>query len=172
MAEPLSTALFAARVGFFLTRYNSYSFNKRKQDDSSVRKWIATNLESYRASATEIMTRAHRSGNTELSNTMRRLMDQIDLFKNDAYMAETGVKGKFFSSKSVASSASLKKLIEYDALIMEEIQKGGKALVHLQKAMSSGEKGIESSAEDINTHFIDSHSKFRDRIKYIRGFGD
>ena len=154
-----------------MTRYNSYSFNRRKQDDSSVRKWIATSLESYRGAVTEIMNRAYRNGNSELSNTMKKLLDAIELFKNDSYMAETGVKGHFFSSKSAASSASLKKLIEYDALIMEEIQKGGKALVHLQKAMASGEQ-VESSAKDIHTHFIDSHSKFRDRIKYIRGFGD
>ena len=172
MVEPLNTALFAARVGFFLTRYSSYAFNRRKQDDSSVRKWIATNLESYRSSATEIMTRAHKAGNNDLSGTMKRLLDEIELFKNEAYIAETGMKGQFFSSKSAASSASLKKLIEYDALIMEEVQRGGKALFELQKAMAASEEGIESSATDILTHFISSRSNFRERIKYIRGFGD
>ena len=172
MPEPMSTALFAARVGFFLTRYGSYSFNRRKQDDKSVRKWISTNLESYRSSIMEIMERSHRKNNRDLSHTMKRLLDEIDMFKNDSYLAETGVKGQFFSSKSAASSTSLEKLIEYDALIMEDINRGGKALEHLLKALSSGEEGVEASAEDIVTHFISSRSKFRDRIKYIRGFGD
>ena len=172
MPEPMSTALFAARVGFFLTRYSSYAFNKRKQDDKSVRKWISTNLESYRSSIMEVMERAHRKDNKDLAYSMKRLLDEIDMFKNDSYLAETGVKGQFFSSKSAASSTSLDKLIEYDALIMEDITKGGKALEHLLKAMSAGENGIESSADDIVTHFISSRSKFRDRIKYIKGFGD
>ena len=118
------------------------------------------------------MTRAHKAGNNDLSGTMKRLLDEIELFKNEAYIAETGMKGQFFSSKSAASSASLKKLIEYDALIMEEVQRGGKALFELQKAMAASEEGIESSATDILTHFISSRSNFRKRIKYIRGFGD
>ena len=117
MLDPVNSAAIIARVGFFLSRYNSYNFEKRKEDDSSVRKWIATNLDSAKNLAMGIMEKSHRNKNKDLTHTMNQIIDQIDTFKNDAYMAESGVRGSFFSSRSAASSTSLKKLIEYDAII-------------------------------------------------------
>ena len=117
MLDPVNSAAIIARVGFFLSRYNSYNFEKRKEDDSSVRKWIATNLDSAKNLAMGIMEKSHRNKNKDLTHTMNQIIDQIDTFKNDAYMAESGVRGSFFSSRSAASSTSLKKLIEYDLRI-------------------------------------------------------
>jgi len=172
MLDPVNSAAIIARVGFFLSRYNSYNFEKRKEDDSSVRKWIATNLDSAKILAMGIMEKSHRNKNSDLTHTMNQIIDQIDTFKNDAYMAESGAKGSFFSSRSAASSTSLKKLIEYDALILEEINKSREALSSLHKALAASEKGIEGAAIDIHSYLSNSHSKFRDRIKYIKGFGD
>ena len=172
MLDPVNSAAIIARVGFFLSRYNSYKFDKRKEDDASIRKWIATNLESTKTLSMGIMEKSHRSNNRELTHTMNQIMDQIDMFKNDAYMAESGVKGSFFSSRSAASSTSLKKLIEYDAIILEEINKAREAISSLQKAVAASEKGAEEAAVNIHAYLARSHSKFRDRIKYIKGFGD
>ena len=172
MLDPVNSAAIIARVGFFLSRYNSYNFKKRKEDDSSVRKWIATNLDSAKNLAMGIMEKSHRNKNKDLTHTMNQIIDQIDTFKNDAYMAESGVRGSFFSSRSAASSTSLKKLIEYDAIILEEINKSREALSSLHKALAASEKGIEGAAIDIHAYLSNSHSKFRDRIKYIKGFGD
>lgn len=172
MLDPVNSAAIIARVGFFLSRYNSYNFEKRKEDDSSVRKWIATNLDSGKILAMGIMEKSHRNSNRDLTHTMNQIIDQIDTFKNDAYMAESGVKGSFFSSRSAASSTSLKKLIEYDALILEEINKAREALSSLQKAVAASEDGVEHAAIDIHAYLSNSHGKFRDRIKYIKGFGD
>jgi hypothetical protein len=172
MLDPVSSVTIIARVGFFLSRYNSYNFDKRKEDDSSVRKWIATNLESAKTLSMGIMEKSHRNSNRDLTHTLNQIINQIDMFKNDAYMAESGIKGSFFSSKSAASSTSLKKLIEYDALILEEINKAREALSSLQKAMAASEEGIEAAAVNIHGYLSTSHSKFRDRIKYIKGFGD
>ena len=172
MLDPVSSASIIARVGFFLSRYNSYNFEKRKEDDSSIRKWIATTLESAKNLSMGIIEKSHRNNNRDLTHTMNQIINQIDTFKNDAYMAESGIKGSFFSSKSAASSASLKKLIEYDAIILEEINKARDALSSLQKAIAASESGIEAAAMDIHAYLANSHSKFRDRIKYIKGFGD
>jgi len=66
----------------------------------------------------------------------------------------------------------LKKLIEYDAIILEEINKAREALSSLQKGISASESGVEVAAMDIHAYLATSHGKFRDRIKYIKGFGD
>ena len=59
-----------------------------------------------------------------------------------------------------------------DAIILEEINKARDALSSLQKAIAASESGIEAAAMDIHAYLANSHSKFRDRIKYIKGFGD
>ena len=59
MLDPVNSAAIIARVGFFLSRYNSYKFDKRKEDDASIRKWIATNLESTKTLS--IMSLIHNS---------------------------------------------------------------------------------------------------------------
>jgi hypothetical protein len=63
-------------------------------------------------------------------------------------------------------------LIEYDAVILEEINKAREAISSLQKAVAASEKGAEEAAVNIHAYLARSHSKFRDRIKYIKGFGD
>ena len=56
--------------------------------------------------------------------------------------------------------------------ILEEINKAREALSSLQKGISASESGVEVAAMDIHAYLASSHSKFRDRIKYIKGFGD
>ena len=68
MLDPVNSAAIIARVGFFLSRYNSYNFEKRKEDDSSVRKWIATNLDSAKNLAMGIMEKSHRNKNKDLNS--------------------------------------------------------------------------------------------------------
>ena len=160
-----------ARVGFFLARYNAYRFDSRKEDDASIRKWLATKLEAARSRATGAMKLASSKSDAETATRINDIIDEVDLFKNDAYLAETGVRGKFFSSKSAATVGSLNKLIEYDARILEQVEKGAKAIEALEEAIASDESGAARGATKIRVAFSAAHSDFRERVKYVRGFG-
>lgn len=160
-----------ARVGFFLSKYNAYRFDSRKEDDASLRKWIATKLESARNRATGAMNLASSKSDNETANRINEIIDEVDLFKNDSYLAETGVRGKFFSSKSAATVASLSRLVEYDANILEQIEKGAKAIEALEEAIASDESGAAKGATKIRVAFSSAHADFRERVKYVRGFG-
>ena len=160
-----------ARVGFFISRYCAYRFNRRKEDDASIRKWLATKLETARSRATGAMRLASSKDDAETATRINEIIDELDLFKNDALLAETGVRGKFFSSKSAASVGSLKRLIEYDAKILERVEKGAKAIEALEEALASDENGAAKGATRIRVAFSSAHADFRERVKYVRGFG-
>ena len=160
-----------ARVGFFISRYCAYRFDSRKEDDASIRKWLATKLETARSRATGAMRLASSKNDAETATRINEIIDELDLFKNDALLAETGVRGKFFSSKSAASVGSLKRLIEYDAKILERVEKGAKAIEALEEALASDENGAAKGATRIRVAFSSAHGDFRERVKYIRGLG-
>jgi hypothetical protein len=98
-------------------------------------------------------------------------LDNIETFKNDSNLAASGTKGTFFTSESVATVASLSQLIEFDAAILERTENASQALISLSKAIMNKEEGILAAAIDISAAFLEIHNKFRERVKYIRGFG-
>ena len=172
MVEPVEGVAAIARVGFFISKYNAYRFNKRKEDDASIRKWLATKLESAKGHALNVLASARQKDNADLASIMNTLIDEIDIFKNDAYLAETGIRGKLFASRSAASVASISKLIEYDARILEEVERATRAMAELEKAIAAGEENVEGGAMRLSSAFTTAHAHFRERVKYIRGFGD
>ena len=102
---------------------------------------------------------------------MKKLLDHIEMFKNDSNLAVTGTRGTFFTSESAATAASISQLIEYDAIILEKSDNASNALISLSKAIMNKEVGVKAAAIDISTAFLEIHNKFRERVKYIRGFG-
>jgi len=171
MSDVINTTIAVARVGIFLTNYTGYKFNKRIQDEASIRQWLMVKLDSAHQNSLKVLDISHSNSNTELSHIIKKLLDNIETFKNDSNLAASGTKGKFFTSDSVATVASLTQLIEFDAAILERTEKASQALISLSKAIMNKEEGILSAAIDISTAFLEIHNKFRERIKYIRGFG-
>ena len=171
MSDVVNTTIAVARVGIFLTNYTGYKFNKRVEDESSIRQWIMVKLDSAHQNALKVLDISHSNSNTELSHIIKKLLDSIETFKNDSNLAASGTKGTFFTSESVATVASLTQLIEFDAVILERTENASQALTSLSKAIMNNEEGILAAAIDISTAFLELHNKFRERVKYIRGFG-
>ena len=63
------------------------------------------------------------------------------------------------------------RLIEYDAEILERVEKGAKAIGSLEEALASDEDGAAKGATKIRVAFSSAHADFRERVKYVRGFG-
>ena len=60
---------------------------------------------------------------------------------------------------------------EYDAEILERVEKGAKAIESLEEALASDEDGAAKGATKIRVAFSSAHADFRERVKYVRGFG-
>ena len=171
MTDVVNTTIAVARVGLFLTNYTGYKFNKRVEDEASIRQWLMVKLDSAHQNSLKVLDISYSKSNTELSHIIKKLLDNIETFKNDSNLAASGTKGKFFTSESVATVASLTQLIEFDAVILERTENASQALISLSKAIMNKEEGILAAAIDISAAFLEIHNKFRERIKYIRGFG-
>ncbi|MAG42460.1 MAG: hypothetical protein CL951_11360 [Erythrobacteraceae bacterium] len=169
----LSQGLTAtARIGFFISRYNAYRFDSRKEDDRSIRRCLMERLNSAKNHATNVLDQANRIDNRELRNHIKQTIDAIDIFKNDSNLAETGHKRPFFSSESAASVKSLQKLIEFDATVLEKTERAVKALNELERAVAAEEKEVTKAAGNIRAAITAAHNHFSERIRFIKGFGD
>ena len=84
---------------------------------------------------------------------------------------QSGSIGIGFAIPSNPASKVINQLIEFDAVILERTDKASQALISLSKAIMNKEEGILAAAIDISAAFLDIHNKFRERVKYIRGFG-
>ena len=171
MTDVFNTTIVAARVGLFISNYTAYKFKKRVEDEASVRQWLMVRLDSAHQNALKVLDISHSNSNTELSHIIKKMLDNIETFKNDSNLAVTGTRGKFFTSESVATAASIGQLMEYDAVILENTDNASNALISLSKAIMNKEEGVKGAAIDISTAFLEIHNKFRERVKYIRGFG-
>jgi len=171
MTDVINTTIAVARVGLFLTNYTGYKFTKRVQDEASIRQWLMIKLDSAHQNGLKVLEISHSNSNTELSKVMKSILDNIETFKNDSNLAVSGTKGNFFTSESTATVASITQLIEYDIVILERTEKISLALTSLSKAIMAKEEGILPAAIDISTAILEIHNKFRERVKYIRGFG-
>mgnify|MGYP001469678684 CR=1 FL=1 len=190
MSDLVNTTIAVARVGIFLTNYTGYKFTKRVEDEASIRQWLMVKLDSAHQNGIKALESSHSKSNSELSKVIKDMLGTIESFKNDSNLAVTGTKGKFFTSKSTATVASISQLVEYDALILEKADKITSSLKSLFKAIMNEEKmflSLEDESESdvtvqweasvmqaavaISAEILDIHNKFRERIKYIRGFG-
>ena len=190
MPDVLNTTIAIARVGIFLTNYTGYKFNKRVEDEASVRKWLMVKLDSAHQNGLKALESSHSKSNVELSKVIKDMLDNIETFKNDSNLAATGKKGNFFTSESSATVASISQLIEYDAVLLERVDKVSSSLKSLFQAIKNEEKmflsleeksetevavqweaSVMPAAVSISAEIMELHNKFRERVKYIRGFG-
>lgn len=184
MSDVVNTTIVAARVGIFISNYTAYRFKKRVDDEASVRQWLMVKLDSAHQNALKVLDMSHSGSNDELSHIVKNMLNNIETFKNDSNLAVTGTRGTFFTSESAATAASIYQLIEYDAILLEKTEKISLALKSLSEGIinekdvflslnedTEWEKGILPAASEISSEILDIHNKFRERVKYIRGFG-
>ena len=184
MSDLVHTTIAVARVGIFLTNFSGYKFSKRTEDEASIRKWLMTKLDSAHQNGIKALEFSHSKSNNELSKVIKGILANIETFKNDSNLAAAGTKSKFFTSESAATVASINQLIEHDATLLEKVERVTSALKSLFVAIMKEEKMFLSFKDDaewesdvipaaveISAEIINIHNKFRERVKYIRGFG-
>ena len=166
MVEFVSEVTAAVRVAVFIANYNSYRYGKRKEDDLAIRRRIMEEVEKGRQHNLNLLENAYRANNPTLENEAKGLMDNLDLFKNEVHLAEVGHKYPFFSQQKSTKFKNLKKLVEYDATILEEAAKATSQLAELELVVDDDPlPGMRAAKMAVTS----ARNAFKDRIALIKG---
>ena len=169
MVEIITGVTAAARITMFIANYQNYRYDKRKEDDAALRRWLMDRLNGCREHTLNLMEMAYRADNTTIEGETKQILDALDLFKNEVHLAEAGQRLPFFTAGSSTSIKGLKKLLEFDAELLEEVDRVSKAIAELELAIGAGEEGILKSVLMIKTGVSKARNHFRDRIQFIKG---
>ena len=129
----------------------------------AVRRKIMSQLNNLRQHLLNIM----EDGGLDTRIGSQRLIDVVDVFRNEVEMAETGHKYPFFSTQRSVSGKMLKKLIDYDAGIIQQLEKALEAISTLERSGDDEEvisKGLRMLKEYITT----ARGQFENRVAVMK----
>lgn len=158
----INTALSTARI---LGGYSGYKRGRRKEDDQAIRRKLIIQLDTLRDHTINIM----EDGDLDTRIEAQKLIDMIDMFKNDIEITETGHKYPFFSIQRSITGSALKALIKYDKQIIDQLDNAKEAISVLEKALAQGEQ--ESAVPGMRTikrYLTDARGQFENRISIMK----
>lgn len=158
----INTALSSAKI---IGGYSGYRFGRRKEDDMAVRRKLMVQLDTLREHLINIM----EDGDLDTRIATQKVVDVVDLFRNDIEMAETGHKFPFFSIQRSASAGVLKSLVKYDHQLITQLESAMEAITVLEKAVTVGEMGsAEAGLRTIKGFLTSARGFFENRIAIIK----
>ena len=166
MVEIITGVTLAARVVFFVASYRGYKAESKKEDDRAIRNWIMESINGLRNHAVNLMETGYRNDDDNLEGEAKVMIDNIDLFKNEVNLAATGEVQSIWNKKS---SPDFDNLIEFDANVIEEIDKVNKIMAELEiEVNSEGSNKIRLIGE-AKSGITAARNHFIQRMQYIKG---
>lgn len=158
----INTALSSAKI---LGGYSGYKFGRRKEDDMAVRRKLMIQLDTLREHLLNIM----EDGNLDTRIASQKVVDVLDVFRNDIELAETGHKYPFFSIQRSASGRILKSLVKYDHQMIRQLDSALEATSVLEKAVSQGEQETaDPGLRTIKGFLTTARGTFDNRIAILK----
>lgn len=158
----INTALSSAKI---IGGYSGYKFGRRKEDDMAVRRKLTIQLDTLREHLLNIM----EDGDLDTRIASQKVVDVVDLFRNDVEMAETGHKYPFFSIQRSASGRILKSLIKYDHQMIAQLDSAMEAVAVLERAISQGEQeSADPGLRTIKGYLTTARGTFENRIAIMK----
>ena len=166
MVEIITGVTLAARVVFFVASYRGYKAESKKEDDRAIRNWIMESINGLRNHAVNLMETGYRYDDDNLEGEAKVMIDNIDLFKNEVNLAATGEVQSIWNKKS---SPDFDNLIEFDANVIEEIDKVNKIMAELEiEVNSEGSNKIRLIGE-AKSGITAARNHFIQRMQFIKG---
>jgi len=166
MVEIITGVTLAARVVFFVASYRGYKAESKKEDDRAIRNWIMESINGLRNHAVNLMETGYRNDDDNLEGEAKVMIDNIDLFKNEVNLAATGEVQSIWNKKS---SPDFDNLIEFDANVIEEIDKVKKIMAELEiEVNSEGSNKIRLIGE-AKSGITAARNHFIQRMQFIKG---
>ena len=166
MVEIITGVTLAARVVFFVASYRGYKAESKKEDDRAIRNWIMESINGLRNHAINLMETGYRNDDDNLEGEAKVMIDNIDLFKNEVNLAATGEVQSIWNKKS---SPDFDNLIEFDAKVIEEIDKINKIMAELEIEINSEGSNKIRLIGEAKSGITAARNHFIQRMQFIKG---
>jgi len=166
MVEIVTGVTLAARVVFFVASYRGYKAESKKEDDRAIRNWIMESINGLRTHAVNLMETGYRNDDEDLEREAKVMTDNIDLFKNEVNLAATGEVQSLWNKKS---SPDFDNLIEFDAKVIEEIDKINKIMAELEIEVTSNGDNKARLMGEVKSGITAARNHFIERMQFIKG---
>ncbi len=153
-----------------LGAYYNYTRGKRKEDDVAVRRKLMAEMEKSRTNLQNVMESLYEKKEKTSTNSVKRCIDEIDMFRNEVDLSEMGHSYPFFSIQNTADENSVTKLVEYDKSLVLGLENVTKATMMLNNALLDGQQ-LDSASElkKVQQYISNYRNEYKDRKDYIRG---
>lgn len=153
-----------------ISSYSGYSGSRRKEDDLAIRRRILEEIDKCRETLNDILEDAYDDGDTNTTNDVKKVMDQLDMFSDEVDLAESGHKYSFFSKQRSVSGGMMKDLTKFDAQIidlMNQLVKGG-ARIQTKYLGKDSSLATKKELRKMKQFCTTARNEFMNRIEYIK----
>ncbi len=171
---PLSGTIFVTAGIEVLSRaigsYYGYVEGKRKEDDLAVRQKVMQEITKTRNNTLNTLSDAGKKADAQTKQAIKRLIDELDLFKNEVDLAISGHHFPFFSIQNSASKSQIQKVVDFDTHLVTGMENLVSATSRLNTSLlSSEELDPQTEVTRMRQYLTDVRNAFKDRTDFLRG---
>ena len=95
---------------------------KYKEKDLDFRKKLKTEINKSRENFKNVIDELYEDGELKKINSVKRVIDELDLFSNEISLAKTGHDSEIFSDRTPIDEEAIKRVIHFNKFIFEKIE--------------------------------------------------
>jgi hypothetical protein len=98
------------------------SANKFKEKDLDIRRKLRSEIHKSRENLKNVIDELYDDGELMKINSVKRVIDELDIFSNEIGLAKTGFDGKAFEDRSTVDEDIYKRVIHFNKFIFDKIE--------------------------------------------------
>ena len=171
---PLSGTIFVTAGIEVLSRaigsYYGYVEGKRKEDDLAVRQKVMQEVTKTRNNILNTLSDLHKQADAQTKQTLKRFVDELDMFKNEVDLAISGHHFPFFSIQNSANKGQIQKVVDFDTRLVGGMENLVTATSRLNTSLlNAAELDPQTEVTRMRQYLTDVRNTFKDRTDYLRG---
>jgi hypothetical protein len=146
------------------------SIERKKEVDVVVRQKLIREIDKSRDYMKNILNGFKSENSNEIANAVKMVINELDIFSNEAELSEVSHKYPRFSPQKSAGSRTIKKLIKYDKSMVDNMEDVTEACKRLSNAVLE-EEDIDTVKElqKIRQYITNVRNDYKNRIDKLKG---
>ena len=155
-------------LSHLLGSYYGYVEGKRKEDDLAVRQKLMAEVNKARNNIMNTLEDVKAADSSTVS-TVKRMVDELDMFKNEIDLGISGHRFPFFSIQNTANKHQVQKVVDFDTSLVKGIENVVTATSRLNQALlEADELDPQTEVKKLRQYLTDVRNAFKDRNDFIR----
>lgn len=156
-------------LSHILGSYYGYVEGKRKEDDLAVRQKLMAEVNKARNNILNTLEGV-KDADSNTTGSVKRMVDELDMFKNEIDLGISGHRFPFFSIQNSANKKQIQKVVDFDTDLVKGIENVVTASSKLNQALlDADELDPETEVKKLRQYLTDVRNNFKDRNDFIRG---